>query len=228
MGNSVSVDTATPHISLANGGAHAFAKLSDTRFEVAWPGANTNGKIQTFDITAQGIEAAVQSFKFSNNAKWISMAKNEGDTVLAYAGLDGDGYIILLKPPEVAPSGGKLSAHALSDSSIRFSYIPGASGTDVPNSFDLRCKESTQTQWRMLATKAHIPTGNIYVVSGLLNDVTLECQWRLNSDHGEGEWSNTASATTVRPEYQEPPRDDITGGPIIFLHLVPPLAALTK
>ena len=212
-GFSKQIDVNSTNLTVANGGRWNFEYLADNRITVAHPGQNANGQIYTITIDGtNGIQEVADSrLTFSTDAKYIAMVRDGSKTVLAYSGLDSDGYLALIKPPEVAPSAGTLSAHSLSDSSIRFSYIPGASGTEIPNSFDLRCKESTQNQWRAVREMAPIPSGNIYVVSGLLNDVTLECQWRQNSDHGKGEWSNTASATTVRPQYQDPP---VTSGPI--------------
>ena len=206
-------DPAAVPLTFGSGGQYGLEHISNNRIIVAWPATGTIGAIATFTFDGVGgfTQVTDSYLKFADRAKHIDIVQDGGKTIVAYAGLDDDGYIALITERKTAPASGTLSAHSLSDSSIRFSYIPGASGTDVPNSFDLRCKESTQNQWRPVKTMAPIPAGNIYVVSGLLNDITLECQWRQNSDHGEGEWSNTASATTVRPQYQDPP---VTSGPI--------------
>ena len=122
-GGNYQLDGAAPVITLANGGAHAIERLADNRFTVAWPGSGTNGKLQTFTVAPAGIAAVTDSdLTFSTNAKWISMARDESKTVLAYAGADGDGYITLVKPPEVAPGAGTLTAHAQSASIIRFTF----------------------------------------------------------------------------------------------------------
>ena len=195
-GHTHQLDGAAPNITLANGGSHAIERLADNRFVVAWPGENTKGGIQTFTISVSGITAVQDSLLiFSQNAKWISMAKDGSKTVLVYAGVDGDGYITLVKPPEVAPGHGVLSSHAVSDSTIRLSFIPGTSGTDTPKTFDVQCRNQGQSTWRAVVTDGPIPAGYTYTIRGLENGTTLECQWRLNSDHGKGEWSNTATVS---------------------------------
>ena len=200
------------NITTSNGGGFVFEQLADNRVTVAYPGASTNGQIVTLTVDGtNGIQEVADSrATFSTHAKYIAMVRDGSKTVLAYAGLDGDGYIALIKPPEVAPGAGTLTAHAQSASIIRFTFLAGTPGTDTPKTFDLQCREPGE-QWRLIIDNSPIPSGSRYNINNLQVDTTLECQWRNNSDHGKGPWSNTASATTARPQYQDPP---VSEGPV--------------